>query len=339
MLFSNYSFNGKEKDDEVYGDGNFLDYGERGYDSRIARFITRDKLAEKFAFYTPYQYAGNKPVMCIDLDGLEDLISITESYADGNTFTHNHFAEDDDFSLWQQKASEAMNITVDKFPAEGVININNSYSSGSSSPDVSRIAYTPTASVQGFHTLLNRATIWKDNISEGLSSADAKLRSIGGNKVIKEGGVGVSFTVKLMEGLKIQFTDEFYGTSDVNGGNDVSIDLILEFEKGPMKQKAWMPSSIKSKDSPFDAEAYLFINTKGARTPTDGWQFFTDQKSSVSATGQYSWLKVKGDTNGKLKVGANFVPKREVSIKGEFKINILRNTEKPSNLEGTGTPH
>ena len=68
-----YGFNGKEKDNEVKGDGNQLDYGMRIYDPRLGKFLSVDPLTRKFPNLTPYQYAGNKPIWCIDLDGLEDL--------------------------------------------------------------------------------------------------------------------------------------------------------------------------------------------------------------------------------------------------------------------------
>gem|GEM_PF-7085898 len=70
-----YGFNGKEEDDEVKGDGNQQDYGMRIYDTRLGRFLSVDPLSKKFPYYTPYQYAGNKPIWCVDLDGLEDLPS------------------------------------------------------------------------------------------------------------------------------------------------------------------------------------------------------------------------------------------------------------------------
>jgi len=38
-----------------------------------SRFLSIDPLARQFPFLTPYQYAGNKPISSIDLDGLEDL--------------------------------------------------------------------------------------------------------------------------------------------------------------------------------------------------------------------------------------------------------------------------
>ncbi|MDX2174247.1 MAG: DUF4329 domain-containing protein [Bacteroidota bacterium] len=37
-----------------------------------SRFLSVDPLARTFPFYTPYQYAGNKPINCIDIDGLEE---------------------------------------------------------------------------------------------------------------------------------------------------------------------------------------------------------------------------------------------------------------------------
>ena len=43
-----YGFNGKLKDNEWAGVGNHLDFGARGYDTRIARWINIDPLAKKY---------------------------------------------------------------------------------------------------------------------------------------------------------------------------------------------------------------------------------------------------------------------------------------------------
>ena len=70
-----FGFNGKEKDDEVTGvTGTTYDYGFSIYDSRIAKFLSIDPLFKSYPWYTPYQFAGNKPIWAIDLDGLEELI-------------------------------------------------------------------------------------------------------------------------------------------------------------------------------------------------------------------------------------------------------------------------
>jgi len=66
-----YGFNGKEKDDEVKGEGNEIDYGMRVYDPRAGRFMSVDPLQGKYPELTPYQFASNRPIEAIDLDGLE----------------------------------------------------------------------------------------------------------------------------------------------------------------------------------------------------------------------------------------------------------------------------
>ena len=73
-----FHFNGKESDNEVYGEGNVYDYGFRIYNPRLGKFLTVDPLTKSFAWYTPYQFAGNKPIVAIDLDGLEEqIVSLT----------------------------------------------------------------------------------------------------------------------------------------------------------------------------------------------------------------------------------------------------------------------
>jgi len=80
-----FGFNGKENDNEVYGDGNWQDYGMRMYNPRIGRFPNVDPLTKQYPFYTPYQFAGNKPIMAVDLDGEEERIVIYVDKGDGKT--------------------------------------------------------------------------------------------------------------------------------------------------------------------------------------------------------------------------------------------------------------
>jgi RHS repeat-associated protein len=62
-----YRFCGKERDEE----SGLYYYGARYYMPWQCRFVSVDPLAAEYPFYTPYQYAGNKPVISIDIDGLE----------------------------------------------------------------------------------------------------------------------------------------------------------------------------------------------------------------------------------------------------------------------------
>jgi len=66
-----YGFNDKEKDNEVDGEGNTLDYGARVNDTRIGRFFSVDPLTKDYPELTPYQFASNTPIWANDLDGKE----------------------------------------------------------------------------------------------------------------------------------------------------------------------------------------------------------------------------------------------------------------------------
>ncbi len=57
-----YGFNGMEKDDEIKGVGNSLDYGARIYDARLGRRHSRDPLEVAYKSLSPYQFAANSPV-------------------------------------------------------------------------------------------------------------------------------------------------------------------------------------------------------------------------------------------------------------------------------------
>jgi RHS repeat-associated protein len=81
-----FAFNGKEKDDEVYGAiGTSYDYGFRTYDPRVARFLSVDPLAPQYPMLTPYQFASNMPIWAVDLDGAEAWV-YTETDGVGHAF-------------------------------------------------------------------------------------------------------------------------------------------------------------------------------------------------------------------------------------------------------------
>ena len=64
-----YKYVGKERDDKT----GLYYYGARYYAAWLGRFVSVDSLQHKYPHYTPYQYAGNKPVTFIDLDGMEEV--------------------------------------------------------------------------------------------------------------------------------------------------------------------------------------------------------------------------------------------------------------------------
>ena len=72
-----YGFNGKEKDDEVKGSGNSLDFGARIHDPRLGRFLSLDPLSKKFPSESNYGYAGNNPILFIDREGERKTLYVT----------------------------------------------------------------------------------------------------------------------------------------------------------------------------------------------------------------------------------------------------------------------
>jgi RHS repeat-associated protein len=65
-----YAFNGKEHDsDGEFGSLTHYDYGFRIYNPSIGKFLSVDPLTASYPWYTPYQFAGNKPIAAIDLMG------------------------------------------------------------------------------------------------------------------------------------------------------------------------------------------------------------------------------------------------------------------------------
>ncbi len=69
VALKRYKYVGKERDEET----GLYDYGARYYAAWLCRFVSVDPLQHEYPHYTPYQYAGNKPITYIDLDGLEEV--------------------------------------------------------------------------------------------------------------------------------------------------------------------------------------------------------------------------------------------------------------------------
>jgi RHS repeat-associated protein len=84
-----YGFSGKEKDNEMYGDGNAYDFDNRIYDPRLVHWLSLDKLQAKRPGESPYLYCGGSPIVFIDPDGKDRIITThtTREFADGTSVT------------------------------------------------------------------------------------------------------------------------------------------------------------------------------------------------------------------------------------------------------------
>jgi RHS repeat-associated protein len=76
-----YKFNGKELD----GETETQDYGMRIYNAALGRFLSVDPYTNKYPMLSTYQFASNRPIEGVDLDGKE--------YIDSKLATDEFFAQ------------------------------------------------------------------------------------------------------------------------------------------------------------------------------------------------------------------------------------------------------
>ena len=69
LTTNNFGFNGRLKNDEIYGADGFIDYGERGYDPRRAQWLSVDGAADEYPDLTPYAFTDNNPIHNHEVDG------------------------------------------------------------------------------------------------------------------------------------------------------------------------------------------------------------------------------------------------------------------------------
>lgn len=115
-----FGFNGKEKDTEVKGIADQIDYGMRVYDPRGATFLSIDPLQKQYPWYSPYQFAGRSPIANVDRDGQEEYHYSITLNSQGKTFlTQGRTEEFNHHSLfgfkWDTKiANERYVVTFGK---------------------------------------------------------------------------------------------------------------------------------------------------------------------------------------------------------------------------------
>ncbi len=74
-----YGYQGSEKDDEIKGEGNSYDFGDRMLDPRIGRWFSTDMKSKEFQ--SNYNFAMNNPTIFVDPDGKDDYYFDTATKA------------------------------------------------------------------------------------------------------------------------------------------------------------------------------------------------------------------------------------------------------------------
>ncbi len=83
-----YGFQGQEKDDEVKGEGNSVNFKYRMHDPRVGRFLSIDPLASEYSWNSPYSFSANRVIDGAELEGLEvkTVINYWDQHQNGDWF-------------------------------------------------------------------------------------------------------------------------------------------------------------------------------------------------------------------------------------------------------------
>jgi hypothetical protein len=68
-----YAFQAQERDDEIKGEGNSVNYTYRMHDTRLGRFFTIDPLVIGYSYNSPYSFSENRVIDGVELEGREYL--------------------------------------------------------------------------------------------------------------------------------------------------------------------------------------------------------------------------------------------------------------------------
>ena len=156
-----YGFQGQEKDDELKGEGNSLNYTFRMHDPRVGRFFAVDPLEKTYPWNSPYAFSENRVIFAIELEGLEAKIAIygagIHRDASGNITERSH---ENQFKIESNKQVSIGNATQSLAIHDGSVLVNQLEQS---TKDEGAIQYLFVASHASNHGLI------LDNGQYGLS--------------------------------------------------------------------------------------------------------------------------------------------------------------------------
>jgi RHS repeat-associated protein len=141
-----FGFNGKENDNEVYGDGNALDFGARIYDPRLGRWMSTDPLQKKYPGYSPYHSFANNPILFVDPDG-EDIFVAVKSTGHGGDSRDNAGHAIIMVTEYKQVSLTINGVKETRYVAVGMLKIDNNIYYRSSQGALGDIQIQPSSIV------------------------------------------------------------------------------------------------------------------------------------------------------------------------------------------------
>lgn len=302
-----YGFNGKEKDDELKGGGNSLDFGARIYDSRIGRWFAVDSKFKKYPDLSPYIYVGNNPIHFVDYDGNDFGIIINHKTKQIMTvstiYTTDRKAYDQAMKAAQQWNSKS--ATVDTYSVAFYVIV----------MKPSTGTFTPTQLASSSRVRLGAASNdsmnnENSNIYAGINGPNSKtINSSGGSFVggVTSNGKVISMNDEASMGNMGNYEDlvahemgHLFGLDDQDGNNDGTTDPYYGGSNGVMEYVGTNLSPVSDND----VKAIL----KFAKAALAGTTAATDAKVSI--------ISQEGASNGTNPLGvvSDGQPKHELNL-------------------------
>ena len=110
-----YGFNGKEKDDEMFGDGSDADFGDRFVDTRVGRWWSIDPTFILQPGQSTYKSFLNNPILYKDPDGRTEFETVTiNDERTGKSTSVTRAVSDEVFFSHTKQVFDAFGMLVDQ---------------------------------------------------------------------------------------------------------------------------------------------------------------------------------------------------------------------------------
>jgi len=118
-----YGFGGIEKDNEIKGEGNSYNFTFRMYDPRLGRFMSVDPIGKNYPHSSPFAYAENSPIQCIDLEGLEKYKVTGRSFIPMATLTNPWYTPNFSATSFAGDNRRSIELNTTAFITEQKVNV------------------------------------------------------------------------------------------------------------------------------------------------------------------------------------------------------------------------
>lgn len=291
-----YGFQGQEKDDEIKGEGNSLNYTYRMHDPRIGRFFAVDPLTRKYPMLTPYQFSSNMPIHAPEFEGLETSKDLNGK-VEANIKKDN---ENTDVNVYEpaHKALEILENVKDAIDNGNMLGLNNAstaltkYMNGDGGilylepkDFISRYAYSTSqkeakildeAKKLGEKLKEGESITYKQTYATSITGALDDFYYTSGTGFIRTAGV---INVTKSKGGNINMTGNFYNTfidtydwhnglgtsagTYIMGLNDADMNIMAEYGAKEFGMRSYWISTVKAvSPSIFGYNPFGFVTQK-----------------------------------------------------------------------------